>query len=287
MKFVSFLLFFCLWSWDVLAEHPIEVQRSTANAQYFEALTLYEKLPRRTLTPATVEAAAKSAWGLGLAEQAIEHLEQLHRHDDFSPEKKARLHLMRGTIELQEGRPRIALLAAERAFQHLPEPSQLRGAVSLLWGDAFAFLQQYGIAEKRYREALEEVAYEIVPDVAYRLGGVYRKLGDTTKAIDAFKNVPVSHERAPEAIRSLAQLSLQEKDYPALQLWIERGKELYPDRFIDSWSEYALGRAAAEQRDLSALREIRLNALKKYPPSDLWISLLDALAEKAEWNSKR
>ncbi|MCB0329531.1 MAG: hypothetical protein KDD70_07705 [Bdellovibrionales bacterium] len=279
---IGILLCFCCKG--ALAEHPIEVQRLTANGKYFEALTLYEQLPRRTVNSEATEAAGRSAWGLGMSERAAEFFDTVLRDESLSATKRARLLLMRGTIELQEHRPRVAILFAERAYEQLTEPTKLRGAVLLLWGDAFAQLKTYGPARKKFEEAIEEISHELVPEVALRLAIAARALGETDAALAYLRKVPVSHSRAPEAIRALAELSLEREDYPAVHAWLQRGVELYPDSFLDSWVQYALVRAAAAAGEYGEVRKLREEALKNYPPSDSWVSLLEAIAEKAEWN---
>jgi tetratricopeptide (TPR) repeat protein len=280
------LLMTLSWSSSALAEHPIEVQRLTAKQQYFEALTHYEKLARRQVTSDVLEAAGRSAWALGLSDQAAEHFDHVLRDETLTESQEGRLLLMRATLELQEDRPRVAILFAERALKRLQKDSKLKGAIRILWGDALSSMEQHGAAKRKYEEAIESVAYELVPEVAFRLGRELRALGEMDRAIEYYRKVPVAHERAAESLRALAEISLEQADYTALDFWLRQGKDRFPDAFLDSWVEYARGRAALGNGDLDELRRVRVEALEKYPPSDSWVTLLDAFAEKVEWTSR-
>ncbi len=57
---------------SAFAQHSIDVQRLAAKGEYFEALANYEKLPKRRANTEAITAAARSAWGLGLSDRAIQ-----------------------------------------------------------------------------------------------------------------------------------------------------------------------------------------------------------------------
>ena len=51
------ILVFPRWT---LAQHPVDVQRMTAQGHHFEALTTYEKMPKRRITAGAQFAAANT-----------------------------------------------------------------------------------------------------------------------------------------------------------------------------------------------------------------------------------
>ncbi|MGA1191486.1 MAG: tetratricopeptide repeat protein [Bdellovibrionota bacterium] len=281
---LSFLLALVLVTSRSEAQHPIDIQKMTAAGKYYEALSLFEQLPERKVTIEALEAAARSAWGLSLLDRASTYIDRILLDETLSGERRAKSLFMRAMIELHADKPRVAILFADRAKALIQSPTELRGSILMLLGDAHISLAQLGPAKANYSDAFEEVSEELIAEVAFRLAEVERKLGNLEEATDFYRKVPVSHERAPEAMRALSEVSLQAKDYTGVQLWLTKGRELYPDHFLDSWVEYALARSAFEMDDLRTLQKIREAATEKYPTSDSWITLLHALAEKAEWN---
>jgi hypothetical protein len=84
-------------------------------------------------------------------------------------------------------------------------------------------------------------------------------------------------------VRSLGEIALETGDYAAAGFWLRRGREEYPDRFLDSWVDYALVRVAAHDGATDEVREIRTRAEAAYAPSDGWLTLLVAESEAYEW----
>ncbi|NBW41188.1 hypothetical protein EBR25_09330 [bacterium] len=283
--FLSIILALLVLTDRSQAQHPIDIQKLTASGHYYEALVLFEKLPERRVTPEAIESAARSAWGLSLLDKATSYLDQLLREESLSNEKRAKILSMRAMIELHGKKPRVAILFGERAQELLPSATELRGSILMLLGDAHSALDQFGAARGFYLQAFDEVSEELIADTAFRIAEVERHLGNLEEAISFYRKVPVSHERAPEAMRALSEVALQLKDYGGVRVWLTKGRELYPDYFLDSWVEYALGRSAFELDEIRALKKIRQAAAEKYPLSDSWITLLNALAESAEWNT--
>jgi len=265
-----------------IADHPIEVQRKNARGEHFEALVLYERLAKRNMTLDARLAAARSAWAMGLVDQAVSEFEHLLLQDQLTERERVRIHLMRAILEYQEERHQVAALFAERAVSGLPEGTQ-RGQAWLVWGDSLQELKSYGAAQERYQSALKELAPDERVEAYFRMGLNLIRLGKLPEAQEALENVPLGHPRTPAAIRELARIALQNNRFNHASFWLERGKEDYPDDFLDSWVDYALIRVAQETGELERARDLRKKAKEKYPPSDPWVTLLNASAEGFEW----
>jgi tetratricopeptide (TPR) repeat protein len=265
------------------AQHPIDVQRKVMKGSYLDALALYDKMPRRQVTTEATVAAGKAAWALSLPERAIEEFERALQDKNLGAVERARLALSRGIIEYQEGRYQVAILYAEKAIGNLAKESPLQAKAWLLWGESLARLNSFGAAEHKYQKALAASLPAERPDVHFLLGVCQMRLGRPNDARDNFERVPLQHARTSMAIRNLAAISLDEKRFRQAEFWLKKGRAEYPDNFLDSWVDYALLRAAAEAKDLDAVKAIQSDAQKKYPPSDQWLTLLNAAAESFAW----
>lgn len=288
MQLVSALVALCAaCAAPCSAQHPIDVQRLVASGEYFEALHVYDKMPqRKTTTDATI-AAGKAAWALSLPGRAIDEFDRALHDEQLDAAQRARLLLSRGIIEYQEDRHRVALLFAEKVINVLTQPSALRGKAWLLWGEALSRLRSYGAAEDKYRKALEETPDNEQPAVYYVLGLAQYRLGKLKDARASFEKVPLEHEYTAQSMRRLAELSLAERKYDEAAFWLARGRHDYPDSFLDSWADYALLQVAVHNDNPAEVDSIREKAQKKYPPSDAWLSLLNAAAEEYRWRAAR
>lgn len=268
------------------AEHPVDVQRLSAEGEHFKALEMYEKLPDRRLGQDTHIAAARSAWALGLTHKAAELFDAVLRSNSIDSDERARLTLSRGIIEFQEGRYQEAALFAEKTVAYLPEKAPLRGRAYLLWGQGLIKAQSYATAEEKLWRALAESTPDDRPDVSLSLGIAQIKLGKINDAERALKSIPTDHPNAPEAIRLLADVSLQSGKTDRARFWIDKGKSDYSEFFLDSWSDYGLATAALKTGDVDSARKVVRDAEKRLPPSDPWLILTQASLEQAEWVKK-
>lgn len=276
-----------LCSTPVRADYPIDVQRFVAEGDYYSAMLSFERMPKRIATTDSVLAAAQSAWALSLPSVAVEHFERALQDRDLPDVERARIEFSRGAIELQENNPQVAIVFAERALRRISEASPLRGKVWLLWAESLMKLGSPGAAEDRYQKALQEVAEEDRPEAAFLLGQCQLSLGNAAGARENFARIPLTHPRTPEAIRALALLSLKTGDYTQTSFWLETGRSRFPDKFLDSWVDYALLSAAAREENIARVQEIRAAAAGKYPPSDPWLTLLEARAEAVLWEQRQ
>lgn len=274
------------WPLSAHAEHPVDVQRLTAEGDYFRAFEIYERLPDRRLEKDTHVSAAKSAWALGLARKAADLFDLVLRGEELDVDERTRLTLSRGIIEYQEERYQEAALFAEKAVSYLPEKAALRGRGLLLWGQSLLRAQQYSTAEEKLWRALAEVTAVDRPDVAMSLGAAQLKLGKLSDAERTLKGIPTDHHSAPEAVRLLASISMQTGQNDRARFWFEKGRADYSDAFVDSWVDYGQLNLALQSGDLPRARKVFEQAQKRLPPSDAWLIVMQASLEQAEWNSR-
>jgi len=268
------------------SEHPVDVQRLSAEGDHMQALVVYEKLPVRRLDTATHAAAARSAWALGLSRKAADLFDTVLRSDDLDNDERARMTLSRGIIDYQEERYQEAALFAERAVGYLPEKAPLRGRALLLWGQSLFGAKSYSSAESKLWRALAEATPADRPDVAITLGNVQMKIGKLRDAERTLKIIPTDHPQAAEAVRLLAAIALQTNQGDRARFWLEKGKAEYGDAFLDSWADYGQLSAALKSGDVQRARGLLEQAQKRLPPSDAWLIVMQASIEQAVWGKR-
>jgi tetratricopeptide (TPR) repeat protein len=278
------MLFFSLS--PAYGQHPIDVQQATSSGEHFKALTTYLVIPARRLTADTRIAAAKSSWALGLHQQAAEEINGLLRDKMIDGEQRARLTFMRGVIDFQEEKYQEARLYAEKTISLLQGPSPLRARAHLLWGQSAMKMKVYSGAEEHLKVALDEAESGDIPEVRFSLGEVQMRLGKYADAEEQFKTIPMEHDRTAVAVRHLAALSLETGNLDKARFWLEKGKTEFPEAFIDSWADYGTTKVALATGDLLGARLTVEGAVKKYPPSDPWLLLMQASLETSEWDRR-
>ena len=267
-------------------QHPIDVQRQTASGEYMAALVSYEKLPKRVTTTQARIAAAKSAWALSLPDKALEEYDGALRQGGLSPIEQARVHLGSGIIQHQEGRAELAILQVEKALRLLQQPSPLRAQVYALWGEALSDSRSFAPAAEKYDQALAEADPASKPEIFFLLGKVQVELGKYDAARASLERIPLTHERAAEGLKLLGRIAADQNSFAVAARFLTRGRQDFPDAFLDSWTDYILIRGAIEKGDKEGVRTIRTQSETRYPPSDPWLSLLIAAAEEFEWKER-
>lgn len=270
----------------VMAQHPAEVQKLSADGEHMKALAMFELLPNKKLMTETRIAAAKSAWALGLNRQAAEGFDSVLRDPSISQDIRTRLILSRGVIEYQEERYQEAALYAEKAITYMRESVPLRGRAYLLWGQSLLRTGAYVSAHEKFEKALSDVQPQDRPEAHFALGLVELKLSRYADAQKNLEAIPMDHPRTPVAVRMLAGISLETHQYDRVTFWVEKGKVDYPEAFVDSWGDYGLVQAAIARGDLDEARRVTDIAQKQFPASDSWIILMQASLEVAEWKKR-
>ncbi len=269
---------------SVAAQHPIDVQSTAARGDYYQAFLTYKKMPRRVMTTAATLAAARSAWALSLPDEAVAKFEQVLKDQSLDDVSRARVLLSRAIIEYQEERYQLAAIYAERMVQLLKDtPGPLRAQGWLVWAEALSRIGSLAAAETRFESAISEAAPKEIPEIAFLLGRCRFNLGKYQEAQDSFERVPVDHIRTPEALRFLAKISLQRGELEPAAFWLARGRDDHPDHFLDSWVDYVLLKAAISEGDLEKAKKLSETAFSNFPPSDSWLTLMQAAFEHFQW----
>ncbi len=270
----------------VFAEHPIDVERLSANGDHLKALAAYDRIPLRVRTIESTVAAGKSAWALGLAERAIKEFEAVLKEPSLKQRIRAELLLNRAIIEYQEGRTQSAIFFVEKASALGATNPAISSAIYMLWGDALMQADTFGAAEEKYERAMQDANNDERSEISYRLGLCRERLGKQQAAEESFERVSLKSERTPETIRHLALLALDAQRYDDVRFWLEKGRNEFPQQFLDSWTDYALLKAALQKKDSELAKKIYSEAQKKYPPSDPWLVMLNAEAEVTAWKQE-
>lgn len=271
---------------EAVAEHPIQVERLSAEKKHFEAVIAAGRVPVTQMTYSASMALAKSLWALGLVDQSEEHFDELLSTKAVKQSKveQARIYLAKGIIALQEGRYQVAGVQAEKAFERLDQ-SPLRGEVNYLWAEALAHQELYGAALPKYTVALAESDPRSKDEMLFRTGQCERLLGKNTEARAHFEQVSLESIDGPRALRALAELEVAEKQYAKGAFWAAKGRELFADDFLDAWVDYALVLGAIEKADDTEVKKIMDQANNRYLPSEQWLVVLNATAESFLWRN--
>ncbi|MCB9030573.1 MAG: tetratricopeptide repeat protein [Deltaproteobacteria bacterium] len=270
------------------AQHPIEVQRFAAKKDFLSALTTYGKMSSRKITPAAAVAAGKSAWALGLPQIALKEFDRALLLSDVSGglthAEKSRVLFSQSIIEFQEGEYAASAVQAQKALELINEDGPLKGQILMLLGDALFFLEQYKNAEEKYESSAKMINSENDGDLYYSLGRCQLRMGKLQESKHSFQQIPLHHEKSPAAIRALAQIAFESNKFEEVVFWLRKGREEYKDSFLDSWVDYALARSFIALNEFEEARKVGEFAENRYPPSDSWYVLLEAMLEAFEWD---
>lgn len=269
------------------AQHPSEISRLESEGEHLKALAAYDSMAQRTSTIEATSAAARSAWALGLSDRARLEFDKIALDGASGESERARAFLSKGIIEYQEERYAEAVLYAEKAASILSSPSPLRANVFLLWAESLARQARCGQATDLYARAFGEADPMQKPDISFLRGECELSIGSDKEAKAAFLTVPLRHPRSADSVRRLAQISLAENSAAHAAFWVAKGRDLYPERFTDSWSVYVELLAAIESKDEQSVTAIAERARKRYSPSDPWITLLNAAVEEFAWQQRQ
>ena len=272
---------------SVHAQHPIDIERAAAQGDYIGALTQFETMPVRIRTTSSIIAAAKSAWALSLPEKAQLNFEAALKDPKITAMQRAQLLLSRAVIEYQEGKHNVSILRAEKALAACEQECLFASRIHLLWGQSLASLNSHGAADEHFTLALETALPNEIADISFFRGMTRLHLGKNEDARADFEKVPLTHERTPDAIRSLALIALEANDFEGAAFWLSKGRNEFPENFLDSWVDYALLQVAVYERDEPKVALLTSEAQKKYPPSDPWLTIINATAETYFWEGRR
>lgn len=272
---------------QAVAQHPIDVERKAQAGEWLEALSAFRMLPSRRVTPAAALAAAKSAWALGLVKEAKTQYDRALLLDpegqELSDADRSRILFSRGIIEFQEGNYQAAIVFAGKASDLIEVEGPLKAEIFQLWGEALLKANKPQLALEKCEAALNWIRPEGEGDLHYLIATAAMTIGQLEKAEEHFTAVPLRHSKSGLAMKGLGMLALENKKYDEVTFWLTKGRQEYPDVFLDSWVDFALVKAYAASGDSEQLKKAYENATATYPPSDGWLILLQATAEESLW----
>ena len=261
------------------AEHPTVIERLFLDEKYFEALVSYKKLPERQRTSRVVDIGIQSAWALGLNQEALSEINYLVERFPKKVEKDARFALTQAIILFQEGE----LTRASEVVSHMLHSDSLkrtiRGEALLLLGHIAYKKANYEHTNTYVSEALSLLAPDSRADAHLLLGLSFFEIEDYQRSRQHLIELPPEHNEAGRAIKLLSKLAILRSDFNAASAWLKEGQRLFPSIFVDSWVDYALVRIAIARQDREGIFKLLKKAQEKYPPSDVWMSLLESTVE--------
>lgn len=259
-----------------VAQNSNEVQQLSSDGEHMKALVAYEALPKRRATVDATIAAGRSAWALSLPDRATEEFDRALTDESLSGVDRARVFLSKGIIEFQEGRYQVAKLYADKTIELLDEAGPLRAKAYLLSGQSLAKLNDFGASESALQSALDESLQDEKPEVHFQLGECRLKLNKLDQAKENFESIPLGNERTAVSIRHLSEIALEKNELGQAAFWLTKGRSEYSDNFLDSWVDYALVKTAIGEGNLDEALKLQADAMKRLPPSDYWLTLLNA-----------
>lgn len=265
------------------AQHPIDVQRQYVQGDYYQAVLTYEKMPKRTRTLAAEVSAGKAAWALSMPKRALAVFEKALREEDISEHERQWLLFSRAVISYQEDRFEEALAYADSALKEFPEGDPITARVHALKGQALMRLEDYVQALEHLELSLQSCAEEDQEDLHYLIGQCQFRIGEFKQARVHLEQLSSDYEDNAGALRMLIYISLEQELYDEAGHWLDKGTQLRPESFLDSWSDYARLKIAMAQGDKKQVASIVEHSQGKYPPSDGWLAMIEASAELYHW----
>lgn len=225
-------------------------------------------------------AAARSAWALGLPDRARGIWKSLLEDRSLSLQERTRIRLGQAIVELQEHRPREARQIAELGAREI-HSSDLRAQLWLVVGESYREEKQWTSAIPNYERALEEGSNRTRGEAHYLLGLSSLNAKDYDNARKHFTAVESSSPYAPQSLRQLTLVELQQERYEGALMWINEGRDVYPNEFSDAWTGYATVRALTALTRLSEATEELKNLRLNHTTMNTWTTLAEAQLESA------
>lgn len=252
----------------------------TENGEHFKALSAFYGQPETERSLAERLAVARSAWALGLVEQARETWDNLFAQPELKGPEYLHALLGRAIMELQEGRFDVARRFAEQAADRL-DASDLRAQFWLVIAES---LREEGITKRSelfYRKAAEESGSRVREEALLLLGGAQLKLGMLSEARYALTSIPTISPYAPQALRTLVEIDYTQRDYDGVLTWINEGRQSYPAQFGDPWLYYVEITALIELGNAVQARKVLGQFRARHSTTNAWYSLSEAAVEAA------
>jgi tetratricopeptide (TPR) repeat protein len=283
MFFILSVLGLILCSGFVSAENMfhgeplIGVKELSRQGRHFDALMMYKE-NENSHSLGEIFAVARSAWALGLVNEARKRWDEALQHPECSGTERARVYLSRAIMELQEGDYEKARSFAEEGSSII-EASELRGELFFVVAEALYSQKMFSLSERYYDRVVREGSKERSQESLLQLARVRFSLGRFAEARKTLTQIELTSKFTPEAISELLHIDLKNRNHSGVRTWVEEGRTSYPSEFRSPKVSYQHATALASEGLLLEAEEEVAYISAHSKENDPWLNLGRALIE--------
>ncbi len=268
---------------SVLAESPSAIQQMSADGDHYRAMVAWERSSKRQMTPQAILAAAESSWALGLEAQALDLVSKAVATGQLTKREHARALIMQAVVHRQRGEFDLSYLRASHAREQVTQddPFAVRAGVILV--DVLIEQRKYEQARILAKQTKVYAEPDLKAELTFKEAQAARAREDESGARTLLLEIPRNHGRAAETLRLLSELAVSRGDFNEAKLFLERGREDFPDKFLDSWTLYQLAKASAEMGERNKAEDYIVELQRSFPESDPWRVVAIAYMEQKAW----
>jgi len=261
----------------ILNEPLIGVKELSEQGRYFDSILLYKENESVRSLGDTL-AVAKSAWAIGLVDEARIRWDQALEHPDCKGVERARVLLSRAIMELQEGSYDRARGFAEEGST-LVNSSELRGELNFVIAEALYSQGMYSLAERYYEKVSKEGSKERVQESLLKLSKVMNKLGRFADARKVLTLIELTSSITPHALDELIILDSKNRNFSGVRTWVEEGRSSFPSEFRSSKISYIHAQSLIKEGLLVEAEEEISYISMNSKENDAWLQLGKSLIE--------
>lgn len=260
------------------AQEPlIGIRELSAQGRHFDALLLFKSNDNAKSLGETL-AITRSAWALGLVDEARKRWDEALKHPDCKGVERARVYLAHAIMELQEGEfDKARSLAEEGAV--LLEGSELRAELNYVIAEALQMQKMYSLSEKYYEKVVHEGGKERSQEALLQLARMRNILGKAAEARKTLTQIELTSKITPEALEELLFIDLKNKNFAGVRTWVEEGRSSFPSEFRSSKISYQHATALINEGVMVEAEEEISYISSNTKENDPWLQLGRALIE--------
>jgi tetratricopeptide (TPR) repeat protein len=255
----------------------IGIRELSAQGRHFDSVLLYKSNEHSRSLGETL-AVAKSAWAIGLVDEARKRWDEALQHPECSGTERARIYLSRAIMELQENRFEEARSFSEEG-SGLLESSELRGELYYVTAEALYAQKMFSLSERYYEKAAREGSRERSQEALLQLARVRNNLGRYAEARKTLTQIELTSKVTPEALEELLAIDTKNKNFAGVRTWIEEGRTSFPSEFRSSKTSYQHARALVHEGLMVEADEEISYLSTNAKENDPWFQLGRALLE--------
>lgn len=258
--------------------NPQSLEALNQRGNHFEVMTLARKQDKGLLSLSEQLAAARSAWALGLVDEARDYWTLALADEELTGAERYRTMLASAILELQEKNFDKAREISERATIE-SDASDVRSQFWLVIADSLKAQKALGAAQEYYARAVEEAADTRKAEARYLLAECQYLTGQKQKARTNFVLIETSSAYSSLALNRLAEIDLELENYKGVITWIEAGRRRASSEFRGAWQSYAYARALVAEGKLKEAEQ-EVDQLKaRVSEQDPWYQLASVTLE--------